>query len=382
MRRFGRLKQNLNHFLENQKKSPADWWLIGAIWFLVLFGLVVMSSAGVALGWQKYQDIYWHLKHQLLYGVLPGLILFIFFYCFDYKRLERYAPMMLFVSIGLLVLVFIPGIGAQWGTSRSWINLFGLSFQPAEAVKLTFLIYLSAWLANKEDHHLKDANYSLIPFLTVLGAVAGLMALEPDTGTMMILVGASLMVYFAAGASLTHILSIGGLSFVGLWVLLKLAPYRAARLTTFLHPELDPKGIGYHINQALLAVGSGGIFGRGYGHSRQKFAYLPEATGDSIFAIICEEMGFFVASFIIAVYIFIFFRGLKLAKQVSDPFGRLLTIGIVSWFVVQAFVNIGGIIGALPMTGVPLPFISYGGTALMITLAATGILANISKQAN
>lgn len=377
-----RLKEKIRHFINQQKHSNTDWYLVGAIWLLVIFGLVMMASAGVALGWQKYQDVYWHFKHQVVYGVLPGLALFIFFYFFNYKKLERYASIMLFVSIGLLVLVFIPGIGGDWGTSRSWISLFGYgSLQPSEIVKLTFLIYLAAWLANKKDHHLKDANYSFIPFLTVLGIVAGLMAAEPDTGTMMILVCSSLIVYFSAGGSLLHLSWMALLSFGALAGLLKLAPYRAARLTTFLHPELDPKGIGYHINQALLAVGSGGLFGRGYGHSRQKFAYLPEVVGDSIFAVMAEELGFIIAALIVGVYIFIFLRGLKLAAGIQDSFGRLLLVGILAWFTVQAFVNIGGIIGVLPMTGVPLPFISYGGTAMMISLAAAGIVANISKTA-
>lgn len=374
------LKEKISRFINQQKNSNVDWYLIGAIWLLVIFGLIVMASAGVVEGWKDNQDVYFPVKHQFIFGVLPGLLLFLFFYFFDYKKLERYAPAMLFVSIGLLILVFIPGIGAPWGTSSSWISLFGFSLQPSEVVKLTFLIYLSAWLANKEDHHLKDANYSLIPFLIVLGSVSALMAAQPDTGTMMILVATSLIVYFCAGASLMHLSWIGALSFVGLGVLLKLSPYRVDRLTTFLHPELDPQGKGYHINQALLAIGSGGWFGRGYGHSRQKFAYLPEATGDSIFAIIAEELGFFIASLVIAAYVFIFIRGLKLANKINDSFGRLLVIGIVAWFIIQALVNIGGIMGILPMTGVPLPFISYGGTALMTTLAATGILANISKQ--
>ena len=381
MKKFS-LKEKIRHFINQQKRSNTDWYLIGAIWLLVIFGLVMMASAGVALGWQKYQDVYWHFKHQLVYGVLPGLALFIFFYFFSYKRLERYAPWLLFVSIGLLVLVFIPGIGGDWGTSRSWISLFGYgSLQPSEIVKLTFLIYLAAWLANKEDHHLQDANYSFIPFLIVLGIVAGLMAAEPDTGTMMILVCSSLIVYFSAGGSILHLSWMALLSFGTLAGLLKLAPYRAIRLTTFLHPELDPRGVGYHINQALLAVGSGGLFGRGYGHSRQKFAYLPEVVGDSIFAIIAEELGFIITVLVVGIYIFIFLRGLKLASRIQDPFGRLLLIGILSWLTVQAFVNIGGIIGVLPMTGVPLPFISYGGTALVISLAATGIVANISKTA-
>jgi len=385
MRRFRQkisIIDRIKQIFRGGKKSSADWYLIGAIWLLVIFGLIMIASAGAAIGWQKYHDVYYHFKHQLFLGVLPGLAFFLFFYFFNYKKLERWAAPMLFASIALLVLVFIPGIGAPWGTSHSWLYIFGYSLQPSEIVKLTFLLYLAAWLAQKHEHHLKDINYGFLPFIIVLAVIAALLIMEPDTGTMIIIVVMSLAVYFAAGGSLVHLTWLGLAGLGGLWALIKISPYRAQRLTTFLHPELDPKGIGYHINQALLAVGSGGWFGLGYGHSRQKFAYLPEATGDSIFAIIAEELGFFLTIALIAVYAFIAIRGLKLAAVCHDPFGRLLVVGIITWLTVQALVNIGAILGVMPMTGIPLPFISYGGTAMMVSLAAVGILANISKQAN
>jgi cell division protein FtsW len=383
MRRLS-LKDKIARFIDQQKHSNTDWYLIGAIFLLVAVGLIIMASAGVALGWQKYQDAYWHLKHQLLYGILPGTFLFLVFYFFDYRKLQKYAAPMLFVSIGLLVLVLIPGIGAEYNGSRAWINIFGItSLQPSELVKLTFLIYLAAWLSQKEGHHLKDVNYGFIPFVMILSVIAGLLILEPDTGTMMIIVTMSLGVYFAAGGNLIHLFWLGTTGFLGLLALINLNPdsYRAKRLTTFLHPELDPRGIGYHINQALLATGSGGWFGRGYGHSRQKFSYLPEPVGDSIFAITAEELGFFLASLIVVIYVFVAVRGFKLASRVDDQFGSLLVVGIIVWLSTQAFVNIGAILGLLPLTGIPLPFISYGGTAMMISLGAVGILANISKQA-
>jgi len=375
-----KIKEKFRAVFREQKRSSADWYLIGAIWLLVAIGLLIISSAGVALGWQKYHDAYWHLKHQLLFGILPGSILFIFFWFFDYHRLEKLAAPMLYISIGLLILVLIPGIGADYNGSHAWINIFGNSLQPSEIVKLTFLIYLAAWLAQKEARHFKDISDGLAPFILVLAAIAVLLIMEPDTGTMMVIIAMSLAVYFAAGGRLLHLswLGIGGLA--GLAVLIKFSPYRAARFTTFLHPELDPQGVGYHINQALLAVGSGGWFGLGYGHSRQKFAYLPEPVGDSIFAITAEEMGFFVSTAIIALYIFVAIRGLKLAARCRDPFAKLLTVGIITWLTVQAFVNIGAIVGVMPLTGVTLPFISFGGTATMMSLAAAGILANISKQ--
>lgn len=382
MRRIS-LKERILGFFKEQTRSNTDWYLIGAIFVLIVLGLVIMASAGVALGWQKHQDAYWHLKHQLISGVIPGLIAFTFFWFFDYRKLEKYAAPMLFISIGLLVLVLIPGIGVSYNGSSAWINIFGLtSLQPSEVVKLSFLIYLAAWLAKKQEHHIKDMNYGFIPFMVVLAVIAGLLRLEPDTGTMIIIVIMSLSVYFAAGGSFIHLTWLGISGFLGLLALISMNPngYQTKRLTTFLHPELDPRGIGYHINQALLAIGSGGWFGRGYGHSRQKFSYLPEPVGDSIFAVTAEELGFVMTTAIMTIYIYVAVRGFKLAMRVEDQFGRLLVVGIIVWFTIQAFVNIGAIMGVMPLTGIPLPFISYGGTAMVVSLAATGILANISKQ--
>ena len=237
-----------------------------------------------------------------------------------------------------------------------------------------------AWLSEKGERHLKDFHQGFLPFTIVLFVVMALIGLQPDTGSVSIIVFTSLIVFFIAGGSLVHLAGFGAAGIMGLWLIIKTSPYRAERLTTFLHPELDPHGIGYHINQALLAVGSGGFFGRGFGHSRQKFAYLPESAGDSIFAVISEELGFIVAVALVVVFIFLLLRVFKIAQMSNEPFGKLLAIGIVSWFVIQAFFNIGAIIGILPLTGIPLPFISYGGTALMTCLAATGILVNISRQ--
>ncbi len=375
------IKEFFRDIIRGQKDKQPDWYLIGLIGFLVLFGLIMLSSAGVASGFKNFGDSYFHVKHQIIFGLIPGFVLFVLFSRLDYYRLKELAAPFLIATIVLLVLVFIPGIGAEYGTAHSWINFFGFSLQPSEIVKITFLIYLVAWLSARGEKKLKDLKAGFLPFVFVLLIIMVLIILQPDFGTMSIIVITSLIVFFVAGGSLLHLtwLSIAGLG--GLWLLIKTSPYRAARLTTFLHPELDPQGIGYHINQALLAVGSGGILGRGYGHSRQKFAYLPEVAGDSIFAVVGEELGFFMCVAVVIAFVMLALRVFKMANHISDPFGRLLAIGIVTWFVVQAFLNIGAIIGILPLTGVPLPFISYGGTSLMMCLAASGILVNISKQA-
>ena len=375
-------KDFFRDMFRSQKNQKPDWYLIGTIGFLILFGLIALTSAGVAQGRQTFNDSYGYIKHQLLLGFLPGVFLFIILSRFDYFKLKKLALPLLLISIALLFLVFIPGIGniGRYGTAKSWLNVFGFSIQPSEIVKLTFLLYLATWLSNKEEKHLRDLHYGFLPFIFILIVITALVIMQPDFGTMSIIVIMSLAVYFVAGGRLWHLSWLTALGASVVYLMIRINPRRADRLTTFLYPELDPQRIGYHINQALLAVGSGGWFGKGYGHSIQKFAYLPETTGDSIFAVSAEELGFIISALIVAAFAFLALRGFKLAQNCRDPFAKLLVVGIITWFVFQAFLNIGAIIGILPLTGVPLPFISYGGTALAMCLAAAGILANISKQ--
>lgn len=356
-----------------------DYGLIIGAGGLLLFGLIVLSSAGAPLGYQKFGDPYYFLKHQLLIGVIPGLIACYFLSRFSYTKLRALAFPMLLASLGLLLLVFIPGLAADYGTSRSWVSIAGMSFQPAELVKLTFLIYLAAWLTGRGERQVQDVRSGLLPFAVTLGAICLLMLLQPDVGTLSIIVGSALVVYFVGGGNLWHLASLGGVGVVGLLVLVKIAPYRMNRFTAFLHPERDPQGIAYHIWQSLIAVGSGGWVGVGLGRSRQKFSYLPEVTGDSIFAVMAEEIGFvFSALFVIALLVFIG-RCIRLARQAPDRFSQLLVIGIVAWIGLQSLINIGAMLALLPITGVPLPFVSAGGTALFTTLAAVGIMINISR---
>jgi cell division protein FtsW len=358
----------------------SDYVFIGLVWALVIFGLVMLSSASSPAAYEKFGDNYWYLKHQILFGLLTGLVAFFLMSRIDYRKLKKLVLPFLIISIGLLLLVFIPGLGAGYGHAKSWINFLGMSLQPSEIVKLTFLIYLAAWLGPKRGgREMQDTGASFIPFVIVFGIIVILMVLQPDIGTLSIIAMISLIVYFGAGAPLSHLGWISGAGIALFLLLVKIAPYRTARLVTFLHPELDPQGIGYQINQALLAIGSGGFFGLGLGLSRQKFQYLPEVAGDSIFAVIAEELGFLFVILFIAALIFLAIRGFKIAKNAPDGFGRLLALGITSWFVLQSFINIGAMAGILPLTGIPLPFVSYGGTALTVCLAAAGIMVNISK---
>lgn len=365
---------------KNYRFGQADFKLMAVLAVLVIFGLVMLSSASVSIAYERFNDSYYYVKHQVLFGLIPGLALLAVFSTVDYKIWKKYATAMMAFSIFLLVLVFIPHIGNQYGTSRSWISIFGFSLQPSEVVKLTFLIYLATWLESRGEHKAADLHEGLIPFLCALGIIVFLLILQPDTGSMAIIAAMSLIIYFIGGGRLTHIFTLGGVGLGGVAMLAALSPYRAARLTTFLHPELDPQGIGYHINQAFLALGSGGFWGRGFGLSRQKFQYLPEVMGDSIFAIIGEELGFIFCALLIATFVYLFIRGLKIAAATHDRFGKFLVIGVISWIAVQAFVNIGAMVGLMPLTGVPLPFISYGGTALAMNLAGMGMVINVSRQ--
>ena len=360
--------------------GSVDYLLLLIVGTIVLFGLVMLLSASAPSGYAEFADSYYFVKHQIIFGLLPGIGALIAFSKIPYTFWRKHAWNLLILSIVLLVLVFIPGLSAGIGTAHSWISIGGVfSLQPSEIVKLTFLFYLAAWLAVRDKQSVRDVHGGFLPFVGVLGTIILLLILQPDTGSMAIIAAMSLIVYFVAGAPVAYIVGLMAAGLGGLGLLIASSPYRAERLTTFLHPELDPQGIGYHINQALLAIGSGGFFGLGYGHSRQKFQYLPEVAGDSIFAIISEEMGFFIAALTIGLFLLFLWRMLRVAKHAPDQFGKYVVVGIAAWIVIQAFVNIGSMLALMPITGVPLPFISYGGTSLAISLAAIGVVLNVSK---
>lgn len=360
------------------RRHTFDISFLAIVGLLTGFGLIALTSASSVEAFAKYKDSFYLIKHQILLGFLPGILLFFICLKIRYTFWKTMATPILIIALALLVLVLVPGIGTKLGGARSWFNVGGISFQPSEVAKLALIIYLSAWMS-KHGEEIKDVKYGLVPFLVVTGLMLGLIMLQPDIGTMMITAIIAVIIFFLGGGSIKHIALMGVAGILGLFALIKAAPYRAARLLTFLHPELDPKGIGYQINQALLAIGSGGIFGLGFGHSRQKFRYLPEVTGDSIFAIIGEELGFILAAGLIVLFLWYLLRAISIAKHSNDEFGRFLALGIGVWVTVQAFINVAAMIGLMPLTGVPLPFISYGGTSLAILLGASGILLNISK---
>lgn len=360
-------------------KFSFDRPLFFALLTLLGIGLIMIASAGVVYGQVRFDDEYYFLKQQFL-GLGVGLVLLFIFQQIHYKVWQRFVVPIFIVAIILLVLVFIPGFGTTVYGAARWVELGPISFQPSEVMKFAIILYLSAWFSSKGRAKTSDFFEGLVPFLALLSVVGFLIIKQPDTGTLGLIFLISMAIFFASGANMLHIFSLLGAGLVFLFILIKMAPYRMQRFLVFMNPEHDPMGFGYQMTQALLAIGSGGLFGVGLGQSRQKFNYLPEPVTDSIFAILGEEFGLMGTILVVSLFLFIAWRGLRIAAYAPDEFGRLLATGIISWIVFQAFINISAITGLIPLTGIPLPFISYGGTSLAVLLAAVGILLNISKH--
>ncbi|MBI2033120.1 MAG: putative lipid II flippase FtsW [Candidatus Levybacteria bacterium] len=339
---------------------------------LTLFGLLMIFDASSYIAFRDFGNKYHYLREQSVWIVL-GILSMGFFSFFDYKKLYYLALPMLIVSIILLLLVFIPGIGVYVLGARRWINLGLFVLQPAEFVKLSLAVYLSAWFSNKERGR-------FTAFSLLLGLIMLLVMFEPDMGTASIILAEALGVYFLSGGSITHfLLAIPVIGALG-YLLIKFEPYRAQRLATFLNFNQSIESTSYHVKQILIALGMGGLSGVGIGNSLQKYAYLPENTTDSIFAIIAEEFGFIGAGILIIIYMIIIWRGFLIANRAKDTFGKLLAGGITIFLGAQILINLGAQTALLPLTGVPLPFISYGGSALVVDMCSIGILLNISKH--
>jgi cell division protein FtsW len=362
-----------------QELIRGDLWLVLAFAVILALGLLVLSSAASVYSFRIHNDSYYLFKKQFI-SALIGLIALIIAAKIDYRYWQKNAIYLLGISIVLLAAVFLPEIGVVYKGARSWINLGVTTIQPTEIVKFTLLAYFSAWLVSRRQ---QIQQFSLKIFMGPLASIiliSLLIFIQPDTGTLAVIILMLIGVYFLASAPLRHIFySIG--SIVILFIIgMLVKPYRMSRWLAFINPENDPLGIGYHILQAKLAIGSGGWFGLGIGRSRQKFNYLPEVYGDSIFAIMAEEIGFIFSLLFIGLLLFATWRCYLLAKKAPDDFSRLLAAGICLWFFLQIFFNIGGVLGVMPMTGLTLPFVSYGGTSLVMNLFVVGVLVNISHH--
>ncbi|MCK5332241.1 putative lipid II flippase FtsW [Candidatus Parcubacteria bacterium] len=355
--------------------NEIDKVLLGTVCLLSVIGLIAISSAGVVMSYNKFGYNHYFLSHQFFYGFLPGIVALFVLQKIDYRIFKKNMFFFLIVTVILLFVVFVPGLGLGLKGANRWISIAGISFQPSEFIKLTFILYIAVWFEKNK----KDFSNLFMPFVVLIAIISIPLIMQPDVGTLSVIILTVVIMYFAYGAKIENIflLGLGGLA--GLYFLIKIAPYRMDRFMVFLHPEIDPQGIGYQINQALLAFGSGGFFGLGFGQSRQKFNYLPEPIGDSIFAIIGEEFGLLGISIIVILFLIFALRGFKIASSASDDFGKLVAIGITSLITFQAIMNMAAITSLLPLTGIPLPFISYGGSNLIVSLAAVGLLLSISR---
>lgn len=359
-------------------KNNVDYPLLILTVILLGAGVLIVSSASIAISEKNFGNVYGYALRHALYAAV-GLIALFAGARVPYKT---WAKLSLFIMVGVLFLlgvVLFPQIGFTYGGATRWIHLGFLSFQPSELLKLGLVLYLATWLARRRETT-TDTYRGFIPFIVILAVISVLLIQQPDVGTLGVVAFTAVALYFLGGGKINQLVMLGLLGAVALSTLIWLEPYRAERLTVFLHPNQDPQGIGYHLNQAFIAIGSGGFWGRGFGQSLQKYNYLPESSSDSVFAVFVEEFGFVGALVLVILFLLFLWRGIYIARRAPDLFSRLVASGIAVSIGYQAFENMGAISGVLPLTGVPLPFISYGGTALVITLFSVGIVLNISRK--
>lgn len=366
------MNKRIRSISSSKSKSSLSWTLFLIPIIFSVVGLIFVFEASSIRALSEAGDSFYYLKLQVRWiGI--GIILMTIASFFPYKRLSLIAFPFMALVIVLLVLVLIPSVGSQVGGARRWIDLGFFSLQPTEFAKIATIIYLASWFSSGERRR-------FLPFISLLGFMMLLIFMQPDMGTAIIIFSLFMIMYYLAGKQLHYLLLLLPVSVVGGILLIFAAPYRLRRLTAFLNPSEDPMGVGYHINQILISLSQGGIFGRGFGASRQKYMFLPEAHTDSIFAIFGEELGFVGSVILIAFYIFVLWKLYQVFEKTSDKYGKLLIGGIFGFFGMQAVTNLGAMVGLLPLTGVPLPFISYGGSHILISFALIGIALNIAKS--
>ena len=362
-----------------KKSANFDLVLLGIVLALLAVGLISLYSASAVESFKRDGTSAYFIKKQLFGGVGLGFVAMYFAAKIDYHFWQKKLPILVVVSLGLLAATKLTHLGITAGGASRWIDLGFITFQPAELAKLVIVFYIAAWIS-KKGKDINDFTFGLLPSLVIVSLFAAMILWQPDFGTMSVLVGMAFLMMVAGGINWKYLFwgTLSGM--LMLYAVIHFEPYRLRRVTSFLDPASDPQGISYHINQALIAIGAGGLWGYGYGLSRQKHSYLPEVMGDSIFAVTAEELGFLRVTAIIVLFMAFLAKGISLAKKAPDDFGRLTAFGITAWIAVQAIINIAAMVKLLPLTGIPLPFFSYGSSAMVINLAAVGILMNISKQ--
>ncbi|MDC3412834.1 stage V sporulation protein E [Aquibacillus sp. 3ASR75-11] len=362
-----------------QSKHAPDLILTIVILALLTVGVVMVYSASAIWANYRFNDSFFFAKRQLLFAVV-GIIAMYGVMNVPYYFWRKYAKPILLICFLLLLAVLIPGVGMVRGGARSWIGVGAFSVQPSEFMKLGLIIFLATYLSIHQKY-ITSLKKGFLPSLLLVFVAFGFIMLQPDLGTGMVLVLTSMVMIFVAGARISHFIGLGLLGLVGFAGLIASAPYRIDRITAFLNPWEDPLGDGFQIIQSLYAIGPGGLMGLGLGQSLQKFFYLPEPQNDFIFAILAEELGFIGGTFVLLLFLLLLWRGIRVSLAAPDTFGSLLGLGIIGMISIQVMINISVVIGLIPVTGITLPFISYGGSSLTLTLFSVGILLNISKYA-
>jgi len=372
-------------------KPHLNYYFLFFAALLLFLGELFLATLSAPASMQIFGNTNYYIFHQLA-AIGIGLVLAVVAYKIPLNFLKKVSLPLLLANAAVMISVFIPFLGSKFWGAKRWITLWGVSLQPSEFIKITAVLYLAAWLSTKiSDHHKKGwagftqkfyYNFTKIyvPFLCLLGGISVILFFQKDMSTLGIIVLSLGAVYFAAGTPIWHTILSFVSGAVSALILIKIEPYRMERFLVFLHPDTDPLGIGFQLRQSLLAIGSGGIFGKGLGMSTQKFGFLPQAMGDSVFAIIGEETGMVGCAILIILFLLFFWQGIKIATHANDKFMRLTAVGIVVWFAAQTFTNIASAIGLWPLAGIPLPFFSYGGSHIMAELMAIGLLLNISKN--
>lgn len=361
------------------KKTTPDFILMIVTLMLLAVGLTMVYSASAIWADYKFDDSFFFAKRQMLFAGV-GIIAMFFIMNVDYWTWRTWAKVVIIICFVLLLLVLVPGVGNVRNGSRSWIGVGAFSIQPSEFMKLAMIVFMAKFLSEKQKL-ITSFRKGLIPSLGLVFLAFGLIMLQPDLGTGTVMVGTCVVMIFIAGARISHFVWFAAAGLAGFVALVLSAPYRIKRITSFLDPWEDPLGSGFQIIQSLYAIGPGGLFGLGLGQSRQKFFYLPEPQTDFIFAILAEELGFIGGSFVILLFALLLWRGIRIALGAPDLYGSFLAVGIIAMVAIQVMINIGVVTGLMPVTGITLPFLSYGGSSLTLMLMAIGVLLNISRYA-
>ncbi|HAE36877.1 MAG: stage V sporulation protein E [Candidatus Nomurabacteria bacterium GW2011_GWF2_35_66] len=364
--------------MASNDKNKIDKIFFGIVLSLVIIGLIMFISASLGILNKNESKFYGVMFNQVIYGLFGGLVALYFGLKIPYKFWRQYSLPLFIISIIATTLVFVPGLGMEHGGSRRWIEVFGISLQPVEFLKIGFVIYFAAWLSWVKGR-VQDFRFSLLPLIVLLGIITAVLINQPDTKSLILITTTAMIMLFVSGTPWKYILGLFAVSILAFAILAFTTPYLQSRIKTFINPNENGSTSSYQIQQSLIAVGTGGIAGRGLGQSIQKFNYLPEPQGDSIFAVIGEEVGFIGGAIIICLYVAFALRGYRIAHYAPDSFSKLFVIGTITIITAQSFMNIASIIGVFPLTGVPLVFMSHGGTALLLDIGLMGIVLNISK---